>query len=157
MSIETQFVQALGGLLCATATAGIGVITPKIKKLIVSHTTAKNATIANDALDGLTKIVESVVTDFNQRVVTDVKAKGGWTSELADQIKNDAIDAIKEQGASFIKISGQSGKEIESMISTLIEQAVSKAKAVSTAQTTVPVPTQPAPVTQVQAAPNTTV
>lgn len=51
MSLTTQFVQALGGLLCATATAGIGVITPEVKKLIKSHTTAKNATIANDYID----------------------------------------------------------------------------------------------------------
>lgn len=128
MSFETQFVQALSGLLYAAATAGIGIITPKIKKLIESHTTAKNATIANDAIDGLTKIVESVVSDFNQRIVTDVKAKGGWTPELAEQIKNDAIDAVKEQGAAFIKLSGQTANDVEALISTLIEQAVSKAK-----------------------------
>jgi hypothetical protein len=150
MSFETQLVQALGGLLSITATTAIGIITPKIKKLIESHTTAKNATIANDAIDGLTKIVESVVSDFNQRIVTDVKSKGGWTPELAGQIKNDAIDAIKEQGVSFIKISGQSGKEIDSMISTLIEQAVAKAKSASTAQA-------PIPSAQVQSEPNPTV
>jgi hypothetical protein len=128
MSLTTQLIQALGGLLCATATAGIGVITPEVKKLIKSHTTAKNATIANDALDGLTKIVESVVSDFNQRIVNDSKTKGAWTPAQAAQTKVDAMAAVKEQGASFIKLSSQSGKEIESMISTLIEQAVAKAK-----------------------------
>jgi ribosome-binding protein aMBF1 (putative translation factor) len=128
MSFEIQLVQALGGLLSVTATAAIGAITPKIKKLIESHTTAKNATIANDSIDGLSKIVESVVSDFNQRIVTDVKAKGGWTPELAQQIKNDAIDAVKEQGVAFIKLSGQTAKDVEALISTLIEQAVSKAK-----------------------------
>jgi hypothetical protein len=128
MSFETQFVQTLGGLLSVTATTAIGIITPKIKKLIESHTSAKNATIANDALDGLTKIVESVVSDFNQRIVADVKSKGGWTPELAAQTKLDALAAVKAQGASFIAFVGKSKEEAESLISTLIEQAVAKAK-----------------------------
>jgi hypothetical protein len=125
MSLATQFVQALGGLFFATVSAGIGAVTPKIRKLIESHTTAKTATVANDAIAGLTKIVESVVADFNQRIVSDVKAKGGWTPELADQVKKDAEAAVKSQGAQFIKyIDG----DTEALISTLIEQAVSKQK-----------------------------
>lgn len=125
MSFETQLVQALGGLLCATVTAGIGVITPKIKRFLESHTTAKNATVASDALDGLSKIVESVVTDFNQRIVTDVKKKNGWTPELAKQVKEDAMDAVKAQGSQFTKLING---DVNELISTLIEQAVSKAK-----------------------------
>ncbi|NRD80260.1 hypothetical protein HPT25_23340 [Bacillus sp. BRMEA1] len=125
MSLETQFVQALGGLLCATTTAGIGVITPKIKKFLESHITAKNATVANDAIDGLSKIVESVVSDFNQRIVNDAKSKQALTPELAAQTKNDAIAAVKSQGSQFIKLIDG---DAEALISTLIEQAVSKAK-----------------------------
>lgn len=128
MSLETQLVQALGGLLCATTTTGIGVIIPKIKKFLEAHTTAKDAAIAGNALDGLSKITESVVSDFNQRIVNDVKTKGGWTPELAEQIKTDALSAVKEQGASFIVLAGNTTDEIEPLISSLIEQAVAKAK-----------------------------
>ena len=128
MSLETQFVQALGGLLFATITAGIGVVTPKVKKLIESHTTAKESSIASDIIDGLSKIAESVVSDFNQRIVNDEKTKNGWTPQLAEQTKKDAIEAVKAQGAPFIKLSKKTALEIEPLISTLIEQAVSKAK-----------------------------
>lgn len=125
MSIETQVVQALGGILAATVTTGIGIITPKIKKFLESHTTAKNAAVVNDSIDGLTKIVESVVADFNQRIVSDVKTKGGWTPELAVQTKKDAIAAVKAQGSQFIKLINSNAEEL---ISTLIEQSVAKAK-----------------------------
>lgn len=128
MSLETQLVQALGGLLCATTTTGIGVIIPKIKKFLEAHTTAKDAAIAGNALDGLSKITESVVSDFNQRIVNDVKTKGGWTPELAEQVKIDAIAAVKTQGSTFISLAGKTSGDVESLISTLIEQAVSKAK-----------------------------
>lgn len=125
MSIETQLVQALGGLLCAAVTAGISAVTPKVRKYLESHTTAKTAAIATDAIDGLTKIVESVVTDFNQRIVNDAKTKQAFTDDLAEQTKKDAVAAIKAQGAPFIKL--LSG-DVESLISSLIEQAVSKQK-----------------------------
>lgn len=128
MSLETHLIQALGGLLFATLTAAIGVITPKIKGLIQAHTSAKTATVATDALDGLTKIAESVVSDFNQRIVNDTKSKGAWTSQLAEQVKDDAVAAVKAQGASFIKLSSKTSDQIDSLISTLIEQAVAKAK-----------------------------
>jgi ribosome-binding protein aMBF1 (putative translation factor) len=128
MSLETQLVQAFGGLLCASVTAGIGVITPKIKKFLETHTTAKTATVANNVLDGLSKITESVVSDFNQRVVNDSKSKGAWTPQLAEQIKMDAVAAIKNQGSSFIRLAEKTAGDMEPLISTLIEQAVSKAK-----------------------------
>lgn len=128
MTLETQFVQALGGLLCASATAGIGIITPKIKKFLETHTTAKTSTVANNAVDGLSKISESVVSDFNQRIVNDAKIKKAWTPELAMQVKADAVAAVKSQGATFISLAKKTAGEIEPLISTLIEQAVSKTK-----------------------------
>jgi hypothetical protein len=127
-TFETHLVQALGALLFATLTAAIGYITPKIKALIQAHTSAKTAVVATDALDGLTKIVVSVVSDFNQRIVDDTKSKGAWTPQLAEQVKDDAVAAVKAQGASFIKLSGKTSDEIDSLVSTLIEQAVAKAK-----------------------------
>jgi hypothetical protein len=127
-SFETHLIQALAGLLFATLTTAIGVITPKIKGLIQAHTSAKTAAVANDALDGLTKIAVSVVSDFNQRIVNDTKSKGAWTPQLAEQVKDDAVAAVKAQGAAFIKLSGKTSDEIDSLVSTLVEQAVSKAK-----------------------------
>lgn len=128
MNIETQLVQAFTGLLSVALTAGIGIITPKIKKFIETHTTAKTAKVANDVVDGLAKVSEAVVADFNQRIVTDVKAKGGWTPELAVQTKLDAIAAIKSQGSAFIALTKKTESELEPLISTLIEQAIVKAK-----------------------------
>jgi hypothetical protein len=128
MSLETQFVQALGGLLYATATAGIAAVTPKIRLYLKSHTTAKTAAVAGDVLDGLSKIAESVVSDFNQRIVNDSKSKQAWTPQLAEQVKADAVAAVKDQGAPFIKLIDKSAGNVESLISTLIEQAVAKAK-----------------------------
>jgi hypothetical protein len=128
MSLETQFVQALGGLFYATVTAGIGVVTPKVRKYLESHTTAKTATIATDVFDGLSKITESVVTDFNQRIVNDAKSKQAWTPQLAEQVKADAVDAVKAQGSAFVSLAQKTAGDVEPLISTLIEQAVAKAK-----------------------------
>lgn len=128
MSLETQFVQALSGLLYASATAGIRVITPKIKGFLEYHITAKKMTVAYDVLNGLSRISESVVSDFNQRVVNDVKGKGGWTPQLAQQVKRDATSAIKSQGSPFIKLLEKTLGDVEPLIATLIEQTVAKAK-----------------------------
>jgi hypothetical protein len=128
MSLETQFVQALSGLLYASATAGIAVVTPKIKDFLNTHTTAKTAAVASDVFDGLSKIAESVVSDFNERIVNDAKSKQAWTPELAQQVKVDAVAAVKAQGQPFIKLIDKSAGDVESLISTLIEQAVAKAK-----------------------------
>jgi hypothetical protein len=128
MSLETQFVQALGGLLFATVTAGIGAVTPKVRKYLESHTTAKTAAVAGNVLDGLSKIAESVVSDFNQRIVNDSKSKQAWSPQLAEQVKADAVAAVKSQGEPFIKLMGKTAGDIESLISSLIEQEVSKAK-----------------------------
>lgn len=128
MSLETQFIQALEGLLFATVTAGIGAVTPKVRKYLESHTTAKTAAVAGDVLDGLSKIAESVVSDFNQRIVNDAKTKQAWTPQLAEQVKADAVAAVKAQAAPFINLVDKTAGNVEDLISTLIEQAVAKAK-----------------------------
>jgi hypothetical protein len=131
MSIESQFVEALSGLLYASATAGIAVITPKIKDFVKAHTKEKTVTVAFNALDGLAKIAQSVVTDFNQRIVANAKANKAmqaWTPELAKQIKKDAVAAVLSQGSCFIKLFDKTSEEMVPLISVLIEQAVSKSK-----------------------------
>src|SRR5579875_302281 len=129
MSLESQFVEALSGLLYASATAGIAVITPKIKNFILAHTQEKTAAVANNAIDGLSKIAMSVVADFNQRIVADTKADKAWTPELAEKIKKDAIAAVKSQGGPFIQLIGTTEDDVVNLISTLIEHAVSQGKA----------------------------
>lgn len=128
MKLETELVQALAGLMLAVITTGIGIITPKVKRFLETHTTAKTAAVAEGVFNGLTRIAESVVSDFNQRIVIDTKTKGAWTAELAEQIKADAVAAVKAQGSSFVSLAGKTAGDVESLISTLIEQAVSKAK-----------------------------
>ncbi|NRD79714.1 hypothetical protein HPT25_20340 [Bacillus sp. BRMEA1] len=128
MSLESQFVEALSGLLYTAATAGIAVITPKIKNFIHAHTQEKTAAVASNAIDGLAKIADSVVADFNQRIVTDIKAKQAWSPEFAEQVKKDAMAAVKSQGSSFIQLLNKTEADVEPLISTLIEHAVSKGK-----------------------------
>jgi hypothetical protein len=114
MTLETQLIQALSALVYIVAIAGITYVTPKIKKFLEVHTNAKTAAVASEGLDELSRIAEAVVTDFNSRLVNDVKAKQAWTPQLAEQIKSDAMASVKTQ--------------IEPLLSTLIEQAVSKSK-----------------------------
>ncbi|SFI02154.1 MULTISPECIES: hypothetical protein [unclassified Bacillus (in: firmicutes)] len=128
VTLETQVVQALGGILCAAITTGIGVLTPRIKSYIQAHTDAKTATVVVDSLNTLNKITESVVADFTQRMVLDVKTKGGWTPELANQVKANAVSAIKEQGAQLIPLLEKEVGNVEKLIESTIEQAVLKSK-----------------------------
>jgi hypothetical protein len=91
-------------------------VTPKIKEFLEVHIDAKNAPAVNSTLDEITKVAESVVTDFNNRLVNDAKSKQAWTPQLAEIVKNDALSSVKTQ--------------IEPLLSTLIEQAVTKSKEV---------------------------
>jgi hypothetical protein len=116
MSLETQLIQALSALVYIVAIAGITYVTPRIKKFLDTHIDAKTATVADSTIDELAKIAESVVNDFNGRLVNDAKSKQAWTPQLAEIVKNDAIASVKMQ--------------MEPLLSTLIEQAVSKAKEV---------------------------
>jgi len=113
MSLETQLIQALSALVYIVAIAGITYVTPKIKKFLEVHTNAKTATTVTDEFS---KIAESVVNDFNARIVNDTKSRQAWNPQLAQTIKNDAIASVKTQ--------------IEPLLSTLIEEAVTKAKEV---------------------------
>lgn len=104
------------------------VLTPRIKSYIQAHTDAKTATVVVDSLNTLNKITESVVADFTQRMVSDVKTKGGWTPELANQVKANAVSAIKEQGAQLIPLLEKEVGNVEKLIESTIEQVVLKSK-----------------------------
>lgn len=129
MNLQTQIVTDFAGLLSLVVTAGVAYFTPKIKAVIASHFTAQQAQVANHVIDGLGKIAQSVVQDFNQTVVADAKANGAWTPKFAQQVKQDAINAVKSQGASLITLGQSTLGNIDGLISSLIEQAVTKAKA----------------------------
>jgi len=113
MNLESQLIQALSALVYIIAIAGITYVTPKVKKFLEIHIDAKTATTVTDEIS---KVAESVVNDFNTRIVNDTKSRQAWNPQLAQIIKNDAIASVKTQ--------------IEPLLSTLIEQAVSKAKEV---------------------------
>ena len=116
MSLESQLIQALSALVYIVAIAGITYVTPKIKRFLEVHIDAKNVPVVESTVDEISKVAESVVNDFNNRIVNDTKSRQAWNPQLAQTIKNDAIASVKTQ--------------IEPLLSTLIEQAVSKAKEV---------------------------
>jgi hypothetical protein len=120
-NLELQIVQGVLGLLSLLVSAGVTYFAPKLKALFHSAT-------ANRVIDGLSSIAESVVQDLNQRVVADAKANGVWTPELAQAIKADAVQAVKDQGAALVKLGQDVLGDVDGLISTLVEHAVAKAK-----------------------------
>ncbi|MCL6454382.1 MAG: hypothetical protein K6T78_12290 [Alicyclobacillus sp.] len=133
--IEQQIVSGLVGLLTLVLSAGITWATRKASALIAAHTSAKTAETATTALQGLSTIATSVVQDFNQRVVSDAKKTGVWTPQLAQQVKADAVAAVKAQGGALIRLAAQTVGSTDDLVGTLLEQAVSQNKNVPSAQT----------------------
>ncbi|WP_028983343.1 hypothetical protein [Sporolactobacillus terrae] len=124
-------VQALTAVL-SVLVVGIGALitafVPKIKDAVDKHLGTSQANIANKVIDGLSTIAQTVVADFNQRVVADAKAKGVFTTELAASVKEDAVKAVIAQAPELIELGKSAIGDIEALIPQLIEQAVLKAK-----------------------------
>ncbi|WP_152540348.1 hypothetical protein [Sporolactobacillus terrae] len=124
-------VQALTAVL-SILVAGVGVLisafVPKIKDAVDEHLGTAQANIANKVIDGLGSIAQTVVADFNQRVVADAKAKGIFTAELAASVKEDAVKAVIAQAPELIELGKSAIGDVEALIPQLIEQAVLKAK-----------------------------
>ena len=142
MALQTQIVQDLAGLLMAVVTAGVGYLGVKAKAWLHSHTNAQVAATGNSVIDGLSKIVDSVVQDFNSTVVNDAKLKGSWTPAMGAQVKQDAIAAVKSQASNLLALGQSTLGNVDSMIGSLIEQFVAKHKLTVTSATP-PTPTTP--------------
>ena len=130
MDIQTQVVQDLAGLLAATLTAGVAYLSVKAKAWLHAHTNAQVATTGTSVVDGLSKIVDSVVQDFNSTVVNDAKLNGTWTAAMGAQVKQDAIAAVKSQGANLLALGQSTVGNVDSLIGSLIQQFVTKHKLV---------------------------
>jgi 3-dehydroquinate synthetase len=128
MSMEAQIVQYLTGLLALVVSGLLTYLARNLKAFVNSHTTAKNAAIANTVIDGLSAITEAVVQDFNQRVVADAKKNGVFTPQLAQSVKEDAVAAVKSQGASLVALGSGVIGDVDGLISSLVEKAVANSK-----------------------------
>lgn len=123
-ALETQVVQALLGLLMAGTTVAIGYIAPRAKRWVSTHATAKAADVATSVIDGLSAIAETVVQDFNQRVVVDAKKAGTFTPALAASVKADAVRAVLDQGSSLVGLGRSVVGNVDALVASLVEQAV---------------------------------
>lgn len=143
MTLQTQIVQDLAGLLMAVVTAGMGYLGVKAKAWLHSHTNAQVAATGNSVIDGLSKIVDSVVQDFNQTIVNPAKSNGTWNASIGAQVKQDAIAAVKSQASNLLALGQSTLGNVDSMIGSLIEQFVAKHKLTVTPATP-PTPITPA-------------
>jgi hypothetical protein len=129
--VQDLGVQVLTAVL-SVLVAGVGAVVvsfmPKIKDAVDKHLSTSQADIANRVIDGLSSIAQTVVADFNQRVVSDAKAKGAFTSEFAASVKEEAVKAVIAQAPELIALGKSAIGDIECLIPQLIEQAVLKAK-----------------------------
>lgn len=130
-NVELQIVQGLLGLLSLAVTAGIPYVSPKLKRFIDARLTANQATVAINVIDGLSNIAEAVVQDFNQKVVASAKQYGTFTPALAASVKQDAIQAVVDQGAGLIALGGEAIGDVQKLVSSLIEKAVAQYKLMS--------------------------
>ena len=126
---EQQLVDALSGLLMAVATAVVTYVSVKFRQWSAAHLSASNAATANHVIDGLGKIAEATVQDFNQRVVNDAKEYGVFTPALAAAVKADAVTAIKIQVSPLLALAGDTIGDVDNLISNLVERHVVASKA----------------------------
>jgi hypothetical protein len=137
-SLEQQIVQALMGVLALTVSTGVAYVVAKAKGWLAHHLNAQQASVATMVLTGLANVVQTVVADFNQKVVADAKAAGKWTPELATQIKADAVKAVIGQASNLVTLGNQFIGDIPALIGSMIEQAVAANKVVIPRQSNTP-------------------
>ena len=145
MTLQTQIVQDLSGLLYVAVTAGLGYVGVKAKAWFAAHTTAQVAAAGDSALSTLSGIVSNVVQDFNQTVVNQAKANGSWTPAMGAQVKQDAIAAVKSQASNLLTLGKSVLGNVDSLIGSMIETAVAKHKVTVTPATPMAPATPTAP------------
>lgn len=115
-------------LLTLLVGSAVTYLTSKSKKLVDSHLNNKQSALANNVISGLASIANAVVQEFNQKVVVDAKKNGVFTPQLALAVKEDAVLAVKSQGAALLKLGESVLGNMDALVSTLVEQAVVKNK-----------------------------
>ncbi|MDD9147812.1 hypothetical protein OYT88_04515 [Sporolactobacillus sp. CQH2019] len=127
-NIEVQIFTAILSLFVTGLGALIAAYEPKLKALIDKNLSAKQATVANTVIDGISSIAGTVVADFNQRIVADAKKNGIFTQQLAESVKADAVKAVTAQASSLIALGETVIGDVKSLIPQLVEQAVAAQK-----------------------------
>ena len=125
-SIELTLLQGLLSLFVVLIGALLSAFIPKLKQMVDAHLSAKQALVANQVMDGLAKISEAVVQDFNQRVVADAKANGVFSPLVAASVKKDAVNAVMSQSGALRTLGSSTLGDVEGIIGSLIEQVVLK-------------------------------
>ena len=123
-SVEVQILQDVTSAAVLAIGSALTYVTTKVVPKYVHTKTAQTA------LDGLTQIAQSVVSDFNQKVVADAKANGVFTPQLAQAVKADAVQAVMSQGANLAALAQKSVGDVSGLVNSLIEQSVARAKIV---------------------------
>lgn len=119
-TVEAQILQDVSSAAVLAIGSAITYVTTKVVPKYIHSKTAQNA------IDGLASIAQSVVADFDQRVVADAKKNGAFTPQLAAAVKEDAIKAVMSQGANLVKLAQKSVGDVQQLVSSLIEQAVTQ-------------------------------
>lgn len=127
-SFELQVLTAVLSLFVTGIGALIAAYVPKLKAIVDKHLTSKQADVAKTVIDGLSSIVQTVVADFDQRVVSDAKKNGVFTPELAANVKDAAVKAVIAQAPNLIALGQTAIGDVQALIPQLVEQAVAKAK-----------------------------
>jgi len=125
MAIGSVEVQILEDVISAFGLAfgtGVTYLTTKVVPKYIHSKTAANA------IDGLAQIADSVVQQFNQTVVNDAKAQGVFNAALAQKVKQDAVQAVLAQGANLAELASKTVGNVQSLVESLVEQAVAKYK-----------------------------
>ncbi|WP_062306526.1 hypothetical protein [Alicyclobacillus sendaiensis] len=121
-SVEVQILEDVLSAFGLAVGAALTYLTTKVVPKYIHSQAAQNA------IDGLASIAESVVAQFNQTIVADAKAKGVWNAALAAKVKQDAVKAVLSQGANLVKLAQKVVGDVPELVSTLIEQAVASKK-----------------------------
>lgn len=121
-SVEVQILEDVLSAFGLAFGAAVTYVTTKVIPQYIHSETAQNA------IDGLASIAESVVARFNQTIVADAKANGVWNAALAQKVKQDAVNAVLSQGAKLVALAEKVVGDVPELVSTLIEQAVAKSK-----------------------------
>jgi hypothetical protein len=125
---EMAILQALLAVFVTALTAGISYLTRQAKAYLSAHASGKAAEVATTVLDGLSQIATAVVQDYNQRVVSDAKTKGIWNAQFAEALKQEAVQAVMDQGAALVSLAKDNVGNVEALVAALVEKAVTDCK-----------------------------
>jgi len=125
-SIEVHILEILLSLLTAVIGSIISAFIPRLKQVIDTHLTVKQAAVAIHVVDALSTIAEAVVQDFNQRFVGEAKVNGVFSPLVAASVKKDAVAAVMSQSGALRQLGTTSLGDVEGLVGSLIEQAVLK-------------------------------